>query len=314
MSEPAAAGIVYTEFRRLKADTPLLSLWTHRSSTRERGRRRVQATADGRDEYWLDRGDPLLNTILPGTAVSLVVNLGDPWATGSTASTPEPVPAVCVMGPFTQAQALHLGNHVRVLGAVLPAIFAPTAFGCRAGDLVNRILPLEDLWPRWRIARLVQALGGQDDAINVEAVRRELLDAASTMPDDTVVTRAARILSAGGGRMPIHDLASAHGVSHQTLARRFGTSTGLPPKHFARICRFQALVHLLLVTDVEQWGVTAPRLGFYDQAHMINEFRTFAGQSPTTFFQSRGQDVPSQKSGLHGRPCEWGRPAVSKDA
>jgi AraC-like DNA-binding protein len=103
-------------------------------------------------------------------------------------------------------------------------------------------------------------------------------------------------------------------VSHQTLARRFGISTGLPPKHFARLCRFQALVHLLLATDVEQWGVTAPKLGFYDQAHMINEFRTFAGQPPTTFFQPHGQDAPSRKSGLHGRPCEWARPAVSKDA
>lgn len=114
-----------------------------------------------------------------------------------------------------------------------------------------------------------------------------------------------------GGRVPIHDLALAHGVSHQTFARRFGLATGLPPKQFSRISRFQALVHVLLVTDVEHWAVTAPSLGFYDQAHTINEFRTFAGQPPITFFQSHGRD--SRESVLHGPPCEWGRPPAGTD-
>jgi AraC-like DNA-binding protein len=311
MSEPAATGVVYSEFHRLKVDTPLLSLWTYRSSTRERGRRPVQAVAGGREEYWLDRGDPLLNTILPGTAMSLVVNLGDPWTTGVIASTTEPLPAVCVVGPFTEARRLHLGQHVRALGAVFPATFAATTFGCRAGDLVNRIVSLEHLWPRWRVARLRDATAGQDDAVNLEAVRHELLDALSAIPNDTVVARAASTLTMRGGRASIHDLASAHGVSHQTFARRFGLATGLPPKQFSRISRFQALVHVLLATEVERWAITAPGLGFYDQAHMINEFRTFTGQPPIAFFQFRGRD--SRPPVLHGRPCEWGRPPVGTD-
>ena len=43
----------------------------------------------------------------PGTAISLVVNLGDSWATGPTTLTTEPVPAVCVVGPFRHAQGLY---------------------------------------------------------------------------------------------------------------------------------------------------------------------------------------------------------------
>lgn len=307
MSDAATTGIVYTEFRRLKTDTPLLSLWTYRSSIRERGRQSVQAMSDGRDEYWLDRGDPLLNTILPGTAISLVINLGDAWATSSTTSALAAVPAVCVVGPFTQARTLHLGDHVRAVGAVLPATFAQTMFGCRARDLVNRIVALEDRWPSGRVARLLEAIDGPGAAIAVEALRGEVLDAASMVPDDEVVNRASQLLTARGGRLAIQHLASAHGVSHQTLARRFGIATGLSPKQFARISRFQTLVHALLMTDVDQWAETAPRLGFYDQAHMINEFRTFAGQSPITFFQPRGRDGLPRKSGLQGRPCEWER-------
>ena len=53
------------------------------------------------------------------------------------------------------------GNCVCALGAVLPATFAHTACGCRAGDFVNRIIALEELWPLWRIARLLQVRGEQ---------------------------------------------------------------------------------------------------------------------------------------------------------
>ena len=67
-----------------------------------------------------------------------------------------------------------------------------------------------------------------------------------------------------------------------------GNSPPLPdvtPKLFARITRFQSLVRALLSSDVSQWVSVAPAVGFYDQAHMINEFRAFAGSSPTVFFQ-----------------------------
>lgn len=308
MSDGAADGVVYTEFRRLTADTPLLSLWSYHSARRETGRRTVQATADGRHEYWLDRGDPLLNTILPGTPISVVINLGDVWATGPAMRTAERVPALSVVGPCTQARALWIGTRVHAFGAVLPATFAETAFGCQASELVDRIVALDDLWERWRIERLLQGIGGHGDTLAAAGVRDELLDATAVGPRDAVVSRTSRLLTVRGGRASIRDLAVAHGVSQQTLARRFGVATGLAPKHFARISRFQALVHTLLLTDVAQWAGIAPGLGFYDQAHMINEFRAFAGESPTTFFQPRGQACRRQSSGLRGRPSEWERP------
>ena len=82
-------------------------------------------------------------------------------------------------------------------------------------------------------------------------------------------------------------MARSHGLSRQQFAARFSAAAGLPPKLFARITRFQALVHGLLSTDVSPVGVAAPAAGFYDQAHMINEFRAFAGSPPTVFFRPR---------------------------
>jgi hypothetical protein len=79
----------------------------------------------------------------------------------------------------------------------------------------------------------------------------------------------------------------------------------VPPKLFARITRFQALVHALLSTDVSQWASLSPTVGFYDQAHMINEFRAFAGSPPTVFFRPHTCDIDSAVIKLRGRPSEW---------
>jgi hypothetical protein len=45
------------------------------------------------------------------------------------------------------------------------------------------------------------------------------------------------------------------------------------------------LVQALLTHDVSEWAPVATSVGYYDQAHMINEFRLFTGAPPTAFFQ-----------------------------
>ena len=74
MSDLSGLGVLYTDHADLRQGTPVASLWSYQSHARERHRRPVAMNADGNQEYWLDRSDPLLNTILPGTAISLIVN------------------------------------------------------------------------------------------------------------------------------------------------------------------------------------------------------------------------------------------------
>jgi AraC-like DNA-binding protein len=307
MSDPFDLGVLYTDHPALAAGTPFPSLWSYESCGRGK-RQPVAVTADGRREYWLHRSDPLLNTMLPGTHVSLVVNLGGRWASGRSLPATRLLPPLSVIGPFTRPQLLRVGPHVRAVGAILPSILARDLFDVPAPDLVDQIVPLEDLWPRPDVARLHDSLAERALPHALATLRDDLLgrlDPAAHV--HTVERSAVRFLTARRGRTPIDEVATRHGISRQRLARRFHEATGLSPKVFARTVRFQGLVHALLSSDVSRWAAVASEAGFYDQAHMINEFRSFAGAPPTIFFQPQRDTLEPSDVQIRGRPSEWVR-------
>ena len=306
MSDPGATGVLYTNYSRLTASSTLASLWSYDTRVREVGRRSVTITPQGDQEYWLDRSDPLLNTILPGTHVSLVVNLGDAWATGRSLATSAIVPGVSVMGPATTPRILRVGRDISAIGAVISPTDTFGVLGVPASELVDEIVPLEDLWPRAQVEPLLEGMSRLDRPRAVSALKDELTYRLSgTARHASVGEAAAHLIRLERGRVSIHDMARSHGLSRREFGRRFNAAAGLSPKLFARITRFQALVTALLSTDVARWASLPSDVGFYDQAHMINEFRAFAGSPPTTFFRPHGVVSDPRGVALRGRPSEW---------
>lgn len=300
------AGVLYTEHADLHAAIPLTSLWSMQSRTPEPDRRSVARTATGNREYWLDLSDPLLNTILPDTPISIVVNGGDPWASGRSLASSAFLPRACVVGAFTTSRLLRVGERVRAVGAVVAPASAMEIFGVPASQLVDQILPLEDCWGN----ALADALVATVERLDVGRSIRVLGDALLARmrhetPTDPIAASTSQLIRVQSGRVPISEIAKRHGLSRRLFARRFTAAVGLPPKLFARITRFQSLVHELLSTDVCRWSSVSTSAGYYDQAHMINEFRDFTGLSPTRFFRPHSDGIESAKVLLRGRPCEW---------
>jgi len=92
----------------------------------------------------------------------LVVNFGDLWAAGRSLATSAFLPRVCVVGPVTQPRILRVGRFVRALGAGLPSTLTPDVSGVPASELVDRIVPLQELWTPDEADRLFASLSGLD--------------------------------------------------------------------------------------------------------------------------------------------------------
>ena len=81
------------------------------------------------------------------------------------------------------------------------------------------------------------------------------------------------------------DVAREVGVSRRRLTRLITAEVGHPPKTVQRLARFDAARHLVARspdTRVSMASVAA-RTGFYDQSHLVHDFREFAGLSPSAW-------------------------------
>jgi AraC-like DNA-binding protein len=90
------------------------------------------------------------------------------------------------------------------------------------------------------------------------------------------------------GRLPLCEFADAAGLGERQLRRSCYRYSGLAPKHLARILRFRHAASRLREGANDLAGV-ALDCGYYDQAHMIRDFRELAGTSPAKYQRQNGE-------------------------
>ena len=70
------------------------------------------------------------------------------------------------------------------------------------------------------------------------------------------------------------------GVSERHLRRVFREAIGLSPKAFTKLTRFHRARSAARQDVHESWASIAAAAGYYDQAHLIADFRAISGVTP----------------------------------
>ncbi|SFG37937.1 AraC-type DNA-binding protein [Duganella sp. CF458] len=182
--------------------------------------------------------------------------------------------------------------------------------------LIDQRADLEQLWGRsvadrlgdalWSVARsdaerlalLTEALYARLSMAPAGARAATALAArvsAAAPAGQALALRAVAALEASGGAWRVETLAGALGVSRQYLANQFRDHVGLPPKLFARICRFRAARAAALAASApatagqhgHDWATLALDSGYFDQSHLIRDFHDFTGASPDVHLGNR---------------------------
>ncbi len=220
--------------------------------------------------YERDRDMALVS--IPRPEIDLVVRFGPPARNGIDAHAlgvrQRAYRKVIRAGQRAVTARLRLGAHAAVLGVP-------------AADIAGRIVALEDLWGEAATQQLYGRLAGA----------RDMADAAAVV-DDAIAERLARA-DARGLRAHLaldaaQKLASANvnavaddlGVSERHLRRVFREAVGVSPKAFARLTRFHRALRAARENGAASWASIAAASGYYDQAHLIAEFRALAGVTP----------------------------------
>ncbi len=145
-----------------------------------------------------------------------------------------------------------------------------------ASELTGYLVELNEIWPelgRSLPARLVQ-LGTPHAQLNL--LERLLVDRLHHTPPNHRLSVAADLLQRG---RPVAEVAVAVELSSRRLITLFRNQVGLTPKLFARIERVQRILR----SGASDWADAAAAAGFSDQAHLVREFKTFTGTTPTRY-------------------------------
>lgn len=87
----------------------------------------------------------------------------------------------------------------------------------------------------------------------------------------------------------INLLADKTGYSHKHFLSLFTKYVGLTPKQFLRVMKFQQTLQSIEQTSIPNWSQLALECGYYDQAHFINDFRSFSGLTPNEYMIKKGE-------------------------
>jgi AraC-like DNA-binding protein len=233
--------------------------------------------------YWMleDRAPAAqVQRVVPDGRAELIFNLAEPYETQvSGAQSDGPwvkQPQAFLFGQIAGPLLLRPAGPVRMIGISFHPHTAGKLLRVAMPELNGRSFALDDLAPQLR-RRLEELPEAPTDADRGAALDRIVLALAARAGEcDALLEAAVRELS---GASTVAGFAHRVGISPRQLERRFRAAVGISPKLFARMQRFQRVFPTLESGD-SGWAETAFQCGYYDQAHLIREFREFAGKPP----------------------------------
>lgn len=209
--------------------------------------------------------------LIPDGRASLVIrSFGPAGADGGDA---------WVFGQRTRAHFKTASGYARAVVVQFKPGWSGPLLGVAADTLTDQIVSLADMW---RDGRAIS-----DSLISAETVPvmlDRLSDAiASRAADESASAHLARraVRMFEGEEMRVDRVAKQLGVTARHLRRAFVESVGVGPKEFVRSVRLQRALQRTATSS--DWGRIASDVGYYDQAHLISDFRDMIGLTPGAY-------------------------------
>ncbi len=230
--------------------------------------------------------DPIPETIVADGFPELIIHFGSPFAEVDPTGQFLKQPAAVVCGQLTKPLVLHSSLNAGMIGIRFqPSGMAPF-LSTPMQVLTDSRVSAENLFVD--IDQLVEEIMvSSNDAQRVAACYRFLIRSINFDRENISVRRALERIILARGNISVQSLASLMGMSRRSLELAFQKEVGISPKMYCRITRFRHLFDTVSNGPPVNWVQIALDSGFFDQSHLIRDFRRFAGDSPTSFLANQ---------------------------
>ncbi|MHA7820426.1 MAG: helix-turn-helix domain-containing protein [Erythrobacter sp.] len=232
--------------------------------------------------------DSLIECGLIADTPVLRVLFGGEWTAETRDGIGSYGPSALLFGPQTQRMAVSVRGSFGTVGVALKPGAMSALKGPVVADTLDRILFYDDIYADEDWGTSAQMIEWFDPAgpperwLKVaEKLFRQLVERAGGKRPEPIVEAFDRAVFADPN-LSIGDFAHEHGVERRSFERRIKRAFGQSATQVLRRARaLDIAAHLRGVADNEDAEEAA--LKFFDQSHMIREFKSFFGITPRQF-------------------------------
>lgn len=230
-------------------------------------------------------------TIVPDGCIEMIFHFGDPYRQYISKEKSLIQPKYFVIGQLTKPLVIQPTGKTDIFAIRFRCEgFSPFLKSHTFKDLENTATPLNAIYGNEGsilIANMLRSYSIQHRMVTVSSFLGKMLSEDS--PSDRVIKDTVESILNLKGSSSIHELSQNHNIHRRQLERKFSEKIGLSPKYLSKIVRLHAAINLLL--DGNNWNLTtvAYKVGYYDQAHFVKDFKMFTGYSPKEFYKDNLQ-------------------------
>ena len=171
-------------------------------------------------------------------------------------------------------------------------IFKPNGFHkifrLPADEIINRIIDADDIFDA-RFTILFEQLCMTTEPKKMACLADEYLlhylKRQKSVDNKDSITRISNIILKSAGIINVEKLAYDANMSLRSFERCFSQQVGISPKLFCCITRFNHALGLKLKNPYKDWTSIVFEGGYFDQTHLIKDFKKFSGHTPLSFLK-----------------------------
>lgn len=195
-------------------------------------------------------------------------------------------PRSFVYGQISRFHNVISNGRIGILVVVFQPYGAHSLLNIPAHELTDTIISLQDLWGS-EINILEESIVHANNNLDrINLIEQFLIKKLRKAPD-VIIEKAVDVVYQHHGLISMGQLTGHMQMNERLLERKFRENIGISPKNFAGTIRLQYFLKLLRNKSADT-NLTnlAYECGYYDQAHLIREFRKHVGITPGKYISA----------------------------
>lgn len=223
--------------------------------------------------------------VIPYGCMEMVFHSENRLLSSSATDKSELQPRLFICGQATNFKDISLTGKLNMIAITFLPYGARVFFDIPLNELSGQMISLNDIDNKVykELEETLLDASGNDERIKL--IETFLITRLRTFKEHNFkrIYTAIQSINQTKGDITIMQLADRCCLSYKQFKRIFAEYIGANPKDFLRIVRFQKALYLLEHQPAITLSQLAFESGYYDQSHLINEFKSFSGYTPKEY-------------------------------